>query len=187
MNFDKGIPTIPKSKVVFFKSSFQNTKSSHKRCVEDHYFNHQIEICLPIENNSKEFEKIMNQILEFEKDHFYYIGKTCLKDIVQDAYTHFQKGCQVYSISLSTQIDVSNTFVILPTGVLILSLTKDTYEKLGLQGRKGEFNDKYIVEVNFGVLKKESIGLNKLLDALAETLPVFALLSIYKGICFLEN
>lgn len=184
MNFDKGIPTIPKSRVVFFKSSFENSKSSHKRCIQDHYFNHQFEFCLPLEKNSNDSEKLIQEILDLEKEHFYYIAKTSLKELVQESYEYFQKGYKVYSISLSTKIDVANTFVILPTGELILSLDKDSYEKLALQGKTGQFNNKYFVQINFGALKKDSNGLSKLYQALDETLPVFALFSVYKGKIF---
>jgi hypothetical protein len=46
---------------------------------------------------------------------------------------------RLYGLSLSVGLDRGDIVAVLPTGRLVLSLTKETYEQLGLQGKRSRF------------------------------------------------
>lgn len=61
------------------------------------------------------------------------------------------KRGKVHALSYGTSIDSNDCVAILPTGTLILNLTKDTFQELGLEGRASLFGNetqKYVVEIN---------------------------------------
>ncbi|XP_054983135.1 ribonuclease P protein subunit p40 isoform X2 [Sorex araneus] len=64
----------------------------------------------------------------------------------------FVQGGSCYALSFNTSIDEDNAAALLPSGKLILSLDKDTYEETGLQGRPsrhaGKNTVKFIVVVD---------------------------------------
>lgn len=65
---------------------------------------------------------------------------------------NFCKKGHLYMMSHGTKIDTEDCIAILPSGKLIMNLTKDTYERLGLEGKKSQFhnirNDRYVVVIN---------------------------------------
>lgn len=51
--------------------------------------------------------------------------------------------------SASGLLDQDDTFTLLPSGILVLTCTKDTYESLGLIGYQSKYiKEKYIIEIN---------------------------------------
>ena len=48
---------------------------------------------------------------------------------------------KVHALSYGTSIDSNDCVAILPTGTLILNLTKDTFQELGLEGRASLFGN----------------------------------------------
>ncbi|XP_066480960.1 ribonuclease P protein subunit p40 isoform X3 [Tiliqua scincoides] len=57
-----------------------------------------------------------------------------------------------YALTYNTRIDQDNSAALLPTGKLLISVDKDTYEELGLQGRPSLYSGKkpmrYIITVD---------------------------------------
>jgi hypothetical protein len=182
MEISKGIPTIPKSRVVSWTSSFKHPKSTHDRVIGDHFFNSSFEILFPFQN--EKFSKILEKkIEELEENHFFYVSKDKkLSEIVDLAHDLFNNGCVVYSTSVCSHSDGSNGFVILPTGEIILSLDKDTYESFGINGTKAKFSEQHRIEVNFSSLSKEKPLYQNLIKGLDKTLPIPLIISVYKGI-----
>lgn len=50
---------------------------------------------------------------------------------------------QFYGLSADTRIDVDNSICITPEGIFHLSVTKDTYHRLGIEGKLSTFAKKY--------------------------------------------
>lgn len=50
---------------------------------------------------------------------------------------------QLYALSANTRIDVDNCVCITPAGILHLSVTKDTYLRLGIEGKLSAFAKKH--------------------------------------------
>ncbi|XP_022344044.2 ribonuclease P protein subunit p40-like isoform X1 [Crassostrea virginica] len=66
----------------------------------------------------------------------------------------FQKKGSLNMLSLGTRMEVNNCVAFLPTGHLILHLTKESYTRLGLEGKPSHYNryggEKYVVDVDVG-------------------------------------
>lgn len=64
----------------------------------------------------------------------------------------FVKRGDMYMISEGTQIDTETCVALIPTGELILNVERDTYEKMGLEGKPSLFNGKrrrkYVVTID---------------------------------------
>lgn len=60
---------------------------------------------------------------------------------------------QFYGISANTRIDVDNCVCITPTGICYLSVNKDTYHRLGIEGKVSSFAKKH--RNRYGKLKKK--------------------------------
>eukprot|EP01080_Neovahlkampfia_damariscottae_P006173 gene6173-10180_t len=104
-----------------------------------------------------------------------------LSELVDLTHDLFSKGYTVYATSISVHSDGSNVFSILPTGDIILSLDKDTYQSFGINGTKSKFSHQHLIEINFSKLTKEKPLYQKLMKGLEKTLPVSCLISAYDG------
>ncbi|XP_062607429.1 ribonuclease P protein subunit p40-like [Saccostrea cucullata] len=74
--------------------------------------------------------------------------------ISPDLLGAFQKKGSLCMLSLGTTLEVNDCVAFLPTGHLILHLTKDLYTRLGLDGKPSQYNkyggEKYVVEIDLG-------------------------------------
>lgn len=50
---------------------------------------------------------------------------------------------QFYGLSVNTRIDTDNCVCISPEGIFYLSVTKDTYHRLGIEGKLSSFGKKH--------------------------------------------
>ncbi|XP_033626617.1 ribonuclease P protein subunit p40-like [Asterias rubens] len=139
----------PQSKRIFESSLFTHKNSRHTACIRDHFFNHAVEIFLPGLASEPDGIKVANP------DHqmYYIIKKLPLVEIVNEEFIQtFLKTGSFYGLSIG-HIDTHSVAAILPTGKLILSVSKDLYEELGLEGKPCQFEKprkvtKYNVEIN---------------------------------------
>ncbi|XP_078687948.1 ribonuclease P protein subunit p40-like [Branchiostoma floridae x Branchiostoma belcheri] len=139
----------PRSKLVIEKSSFDDEKSRHRKNVEEHYFNHKVELFIP---GCAELPPSVQAVFDMSDD-FYIIQDLPLTELInKDFIENFVKKGSLYMLSHNTHIDKHNVYAVLPTGKLILSVHKDTYEELGLVGQPSQFNRKvkrkFVVEVD---------------------------------------
>ncbi|XP_020623915.1 ribonuclease P protein subunit p40-like [Orbicella faveolata] len=140
--------STPKGKLTIEKFSFQDEKERYKRQIEDHAFNHAVEIVIP--------DCFLGNVIQCFRSISPARDQFCLIELPVHAFTEeefirtFIKTGQFIALSWETRIDSGNCVAVLPTGVLILSLDKDTYEQLGLTGKPSAFQKKhrFIVEVN---------------------------------------
>ncbi|XP_078606789.1 ribonuclease P protein subunit p40-like [Branchiostoma floridae x Branchiostoma japonicum] len=139
----------PRSKLVIEKSSFDDEKSRHRKNVEEHHFNHMVELFIP---GCAELPPGVQA--EFDRcDDYYLIKNVPLTELInKDFIENFVKKGSLYMLSHNTHIDKHNAYAVLPTGQLLLSVHKDTYEELGLVGQPSQFNRKvkrkFVVEVD---------------------------------------
>ncbi|XP_069814164.1 ribonuclease P protein subunit p40 isoform X2 [Dendropsophus ebraccatus] len=72
--------------------------------------------------------------------------------LTQEFNDLFIKKGLFYALTYNTRIDQDNVAAVLPTGKLIISVDKDTYEELGLQGKPSVYSGKnamrYIVTID---------------------------------------
>ncbi|KAG8442438.1 hypothetical protein GDO86_011282 [Hymenochirus boettgeri] len=135
--------------VVCEKSKFLDEKSRHSAHVEDHYYNCSVSVllpecgCLP--------ESIKNAVDNFGK--YYLVKNLPVHEFVREKFINsFVKKGAFYALSHQTRIDQDNSVALLPTGKLVLSVNKDTYEELGLEGKPSLYSGKtpmrYIIKVD---------------------------------------
>ncbi|XP_068697129.1 ribonuclease P protein subunit p40-like isoform X1 [Montipora foliosa] len=140
--------STPKRRLRIEKSSFQDKKERHKKHIEDHPLNHAVQFVIP--NSS------LGSILQYfqgitpTQDHFLLIEIPVHTFTEPEFIKTFVKNGHFVALSWHTRIDSGTCVAVLPTGMLILSLDKDTYEQLGLTGKPSAFQKKqrFIVEVD---------------------------------------
>ncbi|KAG8571639.1 hypothetical protein GDO81_011730 [Engystomops pustulosus] len=143
------LQTCPRHLLVCEKSSFLQERSRHSAHVETHYYNYCVSICLPECRLLP--EKVKNIIDDFGS---YYLVKNLPVNefLTQEFNDRFLKKGLFYALSYNTRIDQDNVAAVLPTGKLILSVNKDTYEEMGLQGKPSLYSGKkairYIVTID---------------------------------------
>ncbi|KAM4689165.1 ribonuclease P protein subunit p40 [Discoglossus pictus] len=143
------LQTCPRHLLVCEKSSFLQEKSRHSVHVETHYYNCSVSILLP--ECGPLPQQIKNAFGNFGK--YYLVRNLPLHELVtEDFINTFIKKGSFYALSYQTRIDQDNTAAVLPTGKLIISADKDTYEELGLQGCPSLYSGKtvmrYIINID---------------------------------------
>ncbi|XP_057190277.1 ribonuclease P protein subunit p40 [Triplophysa rosa] len=139
----------PRSLLVCEKSNFMNEKSRHDIHVSKHSFNYKISVLIP--ECAVLPANISGVISNFSP--YYLVRDLPVYELLQDKSheTVVQKGT-VYAVSYNTKIDEDNSIALLPSGQLVLSLNKDAYEQLGLEGRPSLYNHRkamrYVVTLN---------------------------------------
>ncbi|CAI9593793.1 unnamed protein product [Staurois parvus] len=143
------LQTCPRHLLVCEKSSFLLEKSRHATLVETHYYNYAVSILLPECGHLP--GKLKNAIDGL--GNYYLVKELPLHEFITQEFrdTFLKKGL-FYALSYNTRIDQDNVAALLPTGKLIISVDKDTYEELGLQGKPSLYSGKkpmrYIVNLD---------------------------------------
>ncbi|XP_069769608.1 ribonuclease P protein subunit p40 [Narcine bancroftii] len=131
------------------KSNFTHSKSTHRHKVDTHYYNYRVSIIIP------ECGMLPPAIASICKtlENYYLVKQLSLHEMLEPEFINtFIKEGKCYALSYNTRIDQDNTVALLPTGKLILSIDKDTYEELGLEGQPSKYSHRtvmrYIVAVD---------------------------------------
>uniref|UniRef100_A0A8C5MB96 Ribonuclease P/MRP subunit p40 n=1 Tax=Leptobrachium leishanense TaxID=445787 RepID=A0A8C5MB96_9ANUR len=138
-NMLRCLDSCPRHLLVCEKSNFKQEKSRHSAHVETHYFNCLVSVLLP--ECGPLPEKIKSTIEGFGS-YFVIRNLSVHEFVTEDFRNTFIKQGSFYALSYQTRIDQDNTAALLPTGKLILSVDKDTYEELGLQGKPSLYSGK---------------------------------------------
>lgn len=108
-----------------------------------------MEILVPQLNSFISYENIISIFEEQEKtltsNYFYYSIKTSISSFLDPTFiNNYIKSGQFFAISNPKYnfIDRGNSFAIIPKGNLIMLIDRDTYQQLGIQGKKSFFNKK---------------------------------------------
>ncbi|XP_041376129.1 ribonuclease P protein subunit p40-like isoform X2 [Gigantopelta aegis] len=127
---------FPASKLLFERSSFLKEKSKHAKHIGNHYFNYAVSMVLP---GVETVPSVMTERL-VDEQAFLVCNLPACALIDKEFIEAFVKKGEMYMLSHGTNIDTDNCVALLPDGTLVLNLTKDTYEQLGLEGRPSTFS-----------------------------------------------
>ncbi|XP_054620732.1 ribonuclease P protein subunit p40 [Dunckerocampus dactyliophorus] len=121
----------PRSLLVCERSSLLDEKNRLREQVEQQHFNCKVTVLLPgCDSAPSDLDMAMKSF-----QSFYLIRKLPLYELLDQ---HFLKTavCQgVCGLSYKTRIDEDNCVFLMPNGRLCLSLDKDSYELLGVEGK----------------------------------------------------
>ncbi|XP_078282701.1 ribonuclease P protein subunit p40 isoform X3 [Rhinoraja longicauda] len=119
------------------------------RRVDAHHYNHRVSILIP------ECGMVPPAITAICKSlvNYYLVKQLPLHELLAPEFINtFVKKGKCYALSYNTRIDEDNVVALLPTGKLILSVDKDTYQELGLEGQPSKYSHRtvmrYIVTVD---------------------------------------
>ncbi|KAK3922390.1 Ribonuclease P protein subunit p40 [Frankliniella fusca] len=126
----------------------QGTLESYKEVenvVKSHPANHFVSVVLP------DTPQVPQGILEaLSSDNEYYkVSEIRAHELVEKEFIDaFVKRGQITALSINSQVDLNNCLSLTPDGHLFLSLTKESYQVLGLEGKaivsKAKDHQRYI-------------------------------------------
>jgi len=128
----------------------QKARKSLDNALSGHNLVHAIEVVLPnITHIPESFDTILSN-----NEYEYYIARDIPLWLLVDLefIGAFVKQGEFFGLSHGTRIDVDDCVAVYPSGLLILSLTKDTYEQLGIQGKQCRLlksqHRKFVIDIN---------------------------------------
>ncbi|KAH9499111.1 hypothetical protein Btru_006726 [Bulinus truncatus] len=139
--------SISKSTLLVEKLSLSDSEKDLAK-IRDHAFSHAVSVILPGENALPHF------VLETFVDQFTYrLQRLPLFHFIEMPFVHaFVRKGAISLISINRKLDTDDCATITNDGLLLLSLTKDTYQQLGLEAMKQtpsqRKQDIYVVKIN---------------------------------------
>ncbi|KAM8851358.1 ribonuclease P protein subunit p40 [Spinachia spinachia] len=139
----------PRSLLVCDRSSFLDDKNRLSSQVEQLHFNYKVSVLLPeCSSAPSHLEAVLNSM-----NSFYLIRNLPIYELLDK---QFLESCVhqglVSGLSYRTRIDEDNCVALLPSGRLCLSLDKDSFELLGVEGKPSRFNhrtnSRFVVSVD---------------------------------------
>ncbi|KAJ3042839.1 Ribonuclease P protein subunit p40 [Rhizophlyctis rosea] len=114
------------------------------KTAETHPFNHSAKVLLPLTSNSNQttrtrWEKGFHQHGQASKFHKVSLPLRFFLDTTFQQ--HVRRGGTM-ALQCNVRIDQDDVFALLPSGTLLLNVTKPTYEKLGLVGKPSQLSPK---------------------------------------------
>ncbi|XP_076836992.1 ribonuclease P protein subunit p40 [Brachyhypopomus gauderio] len=130
------------------KSNFMNEESRHEIHVSKHSFNYKISLLMP---ECGVLPVDVAKVISNFKSYFLVQDQPVYK-FLEEKFLDIVKKGGFYALSYKTRIDEDNVVALLSSGHLILSLNKDTYQHLGLEGKPSVYKHKtdmrYVVTVD---------------------------------------
>ncbi|TNM97630.1 hypothetical protein fugu_013876 [Takifugu bimaculatus] len=127
----------PRSVLVCDSSTFLHEKNRVTTQVEQLHFNYKVSLLLPeCSSAPSHLDGVLNGFSSFYLIRNLPIYELLDRDFLQSAV--FQGS--VYGLSYRTRIDEDNCVALMPDGHLVLSLDKDSFEVLGVEGKPSRFN-----------------------------------------------
>ncbi|XP_040001919.1 ribonuclease P protein subunit p40 [Xiphias gladius] len=139
----------PRSLLVCDRSSFLDEKNRISSQVELQHFNYKVSVLLPeCSSPPSHLDSVLNSFSSFYLIRKLPIHELLDKDFLETAV--YQGG--VYGLSYGTRVDEDNCVALMPNGRLCLSLDKDSFQVLGVEGKPSRFNhrtnSRYVVSVD---------------------------------------
>ncbi|XP_014778332.1 ribonuclease P protein subunit p40 [Octopus bimaculoides] len=136
-------------KLILDVSNFNHLKSNHDAIVLSHFFNFSLNLILP---GAVNLPDSLDDILQQKGSTVYFLKGIPISLLIEpDFLEAFCKKGQLYMMSHGTNIDTQDCIALLPPGKLVLNVTKDTYESLGLDGKRSKFikhgHNKFVVTI----------------------------------------
>lgn len=127
----------PRSLLVSERSSFQDQRNRLSSQVEQQHLNYKVSVLLPeCGSTPPHLESVFKSFSSFYLIRNLPVHELLNNDFLQSAV--YQGN--VYGISYRTRIDEDNCVALTPKGHLTLSLDKDSFEALGVEGKASRFN-----------------------------------------------
>ncbi|KAG0269813.1 Ribonuclease P protein subunit p40 [Actinomortierella ambigua] len=137
----------PRPKLFMSHYSFDSHKQPHTRLIDTHPFNHTLQVFLPTHCSPAIHSTLVSRLL---KNTFYYHAKVPLSLLLTPEFMQHARNGMI-ALSVDGGIDTHNIVCLDGNGSLVLALTKDTYEQLGLDGVPSKFSAKrqrYVVKID---------------------------------------
>ncbi|XP_012683404.2 ribonuclease P protein subunit p40 isoform X2 [Clupea harengus] len=164
-----------RSLLVCEKSNFTKEKSRYDIHVSKHYFNYKVSIVIPeCASLPASIAGVINSFNSYYRVRDLPIYKLLEEEFLEKVV---KKG-QFYALSYNTRIDEDNTIAFLPSGQLILSVDKDTYEQLGLEGKPSQYKHRkvlrYVVTIDLTdkLMSPGAKRYQRLITSLKEWVPI---------------
>ncbi|XP_062385193.1 ribonuclease P protein subunit p40 [Sardina pilchardus] len=157
------------------KSSFINEKARYDTHVSKHFFNYKVSIVIP---ECASLPASIGGVINSFNSHYRVRDLPLYKLLEENIIEKVVKKGHFYALSYNTRIDEDNTIAFLPTGQLILSVDKDTYEQLGLEGKPSQYKHRkvlrYVVTVDLTdkLMSPGAKGHQRLMTSLKEWVPM---------------
>ncbi|XP_041804275.1 ribonuclease P protein subunit p40 [Chelmon rostratus] len=137
MKMSGDLAQTPRSLLVCDQSNFLDEKNRLSSQVEQLHFNYKVSVLLPeCDSTPSHLDAVLNSF-----SSFYLIRELPIYELLNKHFleTAVYQG-SVYGVSYRTRIDEDNCVALMPNGHLCLSLDKDSFELLGVEGKPSRFN-----------------------------------------------
>ncbi|KAG0369028.1 hypothetical protein BGX24_002584 [Mortierella sp. AD032] len=127
--------------------SFNSPKQLHTRCITTHPFNHRIQVFLPTELSPAIQSALTEKLLR--ETSTYYHACIPLSLLLTSSFMQYIRNGMI-ALSVQGGIDTHDVVCLDGKGKLVLNLTKDSYEQLGISGKPSTFHShrqRYVVEI----------------------------------------
>ncbi|XP_046826355.1 ribonuclease P protein subunit p40-like [Vespa crabro] len=104
-----------------------------------HYFNHVVSFIFPESNNIP--DSVKNCISD-DSDYYKIKDLHTSELLNQEFIEAFIKKGELTLLTIGNKIDLCNTIAVTPNGILIISLIREDFQKLGLEGNDSAFDYK---------------------------------------------
>ncbi|XP_014204186.1 ribonuclease P protein subunit p40 [Copidosoma floridanum] len=123
--------------------------------ISSHYFNHSVSVTFP---NTSNIPESFNQIILEDSDYYRVDGLSAVDLINKEFIEAFVKKGELNLLTIGRRVDVDDLVAVLPTGHLLLSLVRASYQSLGIEGKPSYFErrepSRYVVRID---LKDEKL------------------------------
>ncbi|KAJ3155314.1 Ribonuclease P protein subunit p40 [Geranomyces michiganensis] len=109
-----------------------------------HKFNNAIDVVIP----GTDAKSLASQITHCLEGRSYYRAFLPLSFFLQDSIISYIKSGTFLALRADAYIDTDDVFAILPSGLMVLNVGKDTYESLGLPGTESKLSSNREVKIN---------------------------------------
>ncbi|KAI8825190.1 ribonuclease P 40kDa subunit-domain-containing protein [Fimicolochytrium jonesii] len=114
-----------------------------------HSFNHALEVIIPLDCDGTAAKQIAAEISRTCSAFSYYKASLPLSHFLDETFLkNYVRQGGFTALRVNARLDTDDVFAILPTGHLLLSLTKDTYESLGLVGKASKSGGRHVVKID---------------------------------------
>ncbi|KAJ3175105.1 Ribonuclease P protein subunit p40 [Geranomyces variabilis] len=127
--------------------AFQSFTKGINAC-KTHDFNNAIDVVIP----AADPQPLAAEIAQCIDGCFYYRASLPLSYFLGDRVLSHIKAGNFMALRADAHIDTDDVFAILPSGVMVLNVGKDTYESLGLAGKESKLpadrGRRFVVRIN---------------------------------------
>jgi ribonuclease P/MRP protein subunit RPP40 len=133
----------------FRRGNFNEIKEHCSDVIDLHYFNYLVSVVLPDTINVSEvITNALNEDCDYYKVEDIHVCNLINKEFIEA----FVKKGLLTVLSDGTNIDTDDCVAVTPTGHLVLSLNRQTYQELGIDGKPSFFSrlkpNRYVVDLD---------------------------------------